>query len=150
MVLFASYHDFQRLEAKIDSNTAMLRFIASELGVVYQNSLFTLKQEAAMAATLADIATKSAAILASAQAETNAVNALTGAWNANQAQLVQLKADLDAALANGDPATIQTASDNLDAGITSINANDVAIAALTNTPAAAPSGVAPTTAPVAS
>lgn len=93
-------------------------------------------------ATLADINTKSAAILAQAQAETNAVNALTAAWNANQAQLVQLKADLDAALANDDPAAIQSASDNLDAGITAINANDVAIAALTNTPAAAPSGIA--------
>lgn len=138
MPLFASYRDFVRLEAKIDG-------IAATLGVVYHDSVLTLKQEAAMAATLADIETKSAAILAQAQAETNAVNALTAAWNANQAQLVQLKADLDAALAANDPAGIQTASDNLDAGITAISANDVAIAALTNTPAAAPSGVAPVT-----
>src|ERR1035437_812817 len=133
--MFASYQDFKRLEYKVDA-------ILADLHIIY-------KQETIEMATLADIQTKAAAILASAQAETNAVTALTTAWQANQTQLVQLKADLDAALAGNNPTTIQTASDNLDAGIIAINANDVAIAALTNTPAAAPSGVAPTTAPAA-
>lgn len=87
--------------------------------------------------TLADIQNQSAQILAKATAEADALTAIAGAVDGYKAQLADIQAQLEAALANGDQAGIDAASASMAAAIQQIDANAVAEAALAGTPAAA-------------
>ncbi len=99
-------------------------------------SRLTLKRNHSIMATLADIQAKAAQIIAMTKANTDALSAIAAVIDADHAQITQLKADLDAALANGDPAGIQAASDALDQGISALSGQAAAEAALANTNAA--------------
>jgi len=121
-----------------------------ELNIVL--SRLNLKRNHSIMATLADIQAKAAQIIAGVTANTNALSAIAAVIDADHAQITELKAELDAALANGDPAAIQAASDALDQGISALSGQAAAEAALAGTPAApapAPAPGDPTAAPSA-
>lgn len=126
------------------SNDELKRLI--ELNILLNR--LNLKRSHSIMATLADIQAKAASILQMAQANTDALSAIAAVIDADHAQITQLKAELDAALAAGDPAAIQAASDALDQGISVLTGQAAAEAALANTtPAVAPAPAADPNAP---
>lgn len=95
-----------------------------------------LKRTHFIMATLADINTKSASILAATTAERDAIAAIATYVDGQKALLTEVKAELDAALANGDQAAIDAANANLDQALAGMSGNAAAEAAIVNTPAA--------------
>lgn len=103
------------------------------LGHIHRLVHSLIKKEDREMSNLADIKAKAASILEKATANTNALAAIKQLVEEDKAQIVQLKADLDAALATGNQADIDEASANLDAGIAAIDAGAAAEAAITGT-----------------
>lgn len=90
-------------------------------------------------ATTDDIKADTATLIASVAAETNALTAVTTYVTGLKAQLTDVEQQLATALANGaDPTVLGDIHSQLQTVIQSVNANEVADAALTNTPGPAP------------
>lgn len=91
------------------------------------------KKVDATMATLADIIAKQDAAIAKATANTDALSAIKTVLDANTATIADLKTQLDAAVASGDPAALQTVSDNMDKILAGADNQAAAEAALANT-----------------
>ncbi len=91
-------------------------------------------------ANLSDLKAKADSILADVESETQVVTSVETLLTGQTAQLAELKAALDAAIANNDPAGLQAVSDALDVIATTNATNKAATiaAVLANTPAANP------------
>lgn len=87
-----------------------------------------------MAKTLDDILAAQAATLTKVTAETDAVTAIASFVTGLKQSITDLQAQL--AAAGTDPAKLQAVSDNMDKINAGLDANAVAEAAVTNTPAA--------------
>lgn len=85
--------------------------------------------------TVQDINDKIAQLTAKVQANTDATSAVATYVQGLKDQLTAVQQQLADAIAQNDPAALQSASDALDAAITAIDADTASEAAIANTPA---------------
>lgn len=98
-------------------------------------------------ATVQDVLAQSQALLDKVTMMDNSMDAMKVYVQGLKDQMTQISADLQAALANQDPAALQQAADNLNAAVEHIDTANVEAAAIMNTPEAPPAETPPATPP---
>lgn len=115
-----------------------LRGMERKLDHIHELLHRLFRREMFVMVSQAELLAKAQQILTKATANTDALTSIAGVIDDQKALIADLKSQLDAAIASGDPVATQAASDALDQGIAALDAQAAAEAALAGTPAATP------------